>query len=485
MFVELAIAIIVAIISLPLWWYYTYYSYRNHLKIFPSTPQFPILGITYRVRNNVDIYYVFKAQVEKMGKSFFTMVGPIPALCTTDPKIFSLILSSPKHINKPFLFSATLNNVVGNSVLVVNGDEWRRQRKLLNPTLDYKNILDNNKLFNKHADGLIDKLKDEIDNESTEVVHILEDFTFDQTVETILGETGPEIDKRKTARCIKTLMKISLKKMFLPLTYFTLTERLTRIYWKEREQLKILHDSLRGSIERKRKEYNNNLNTEKRPTYMDILLGDKNNKETDILRQLTMVFTAAFDASAVSMSYMIYYLAKYPEIQQKAYEEVHSILGEDIHQTITNQQMLGMKYLDLVMKESMRLGPAIPLFTRTLEEDVIHEDTTLPKGLMILMIPFMMHLDPELYPEPEKFIPERFLLENLNSNRYSYTPFNAGIRNCMGQLYAMTSMKIALAKLLLNYEFVDVQHKICYTVEITLQSKTGVRVGIRKRNHKI
>nr|XP_022910436.1 probable cytochrome P450 4d20 [Onthophagus taurus] len=168
---------------------------------------------------------------------------------------------------------------------------------------------------------------------------------------------------------------------------------------------------------------------------------------------------------------------------QKAFEEVHSILGEDIHQTITNQQIMQMKYLDLVIKESMRLNTTAPVFLRTLEEDVPYEKTTLPKGLMVFMIPFMMHVDLELYPDPEKFIPERFLPENLSPNRYSYAPFNLGVRNCIGKLYAMVSMKIALAKMLLNYEFVDVHHQLCLSVEVTLQSKTGIRVGIRKRNY--
>lgn len=92
-----------------------------------------------------------------------------------------------------------------------------------------------------------------------------------------------------------------------------------------------------------------------------------------------------------------------------------------------------MKYIDLVIQESMRLTTTVPVFGRTLNEDVDYEGNILPKGLTVFMVPFVMHNHPDLYPEPENFIPERFLPENLNPNRYSYTPFNAGIRNCIGK----------------------------------------------------
>ncbi|XP_071057054.1 cytochrome P450 4V2-like [Onthophagus taurus] len=476
------IIIITVFASLVIWWYLIFYKYKNQLKMFPYPLQVPLLGITYKMRNTVDIYKTVEALVKTYGKNVFAMIGPIPMLVTADPKIFSIILGSPKHINKPLVLTTIINRAVENSLIIAKGDEWRRQRKLLNPSLNYKSVMQNNKLFNKHSDGLINKLKEEINNESTDVVHILEDFMFELSLETILGETGTECDKIKTAKCIKLLGQIVVRKLFSPLTYFTITEIFTKVYWEERNAIKMTHIILKEFIRRKQKEQRD-LKIEGCPTYIDILLGDKNNREEDVIKQLILVIPAAFDTTTSSLSFTLYHLAKSPEIQQKAYEEVHSILGEDIHQTITNQQVAQMKYLDLVIKESLRLSPAVPAYTRTLEEDVIYEETTLPKGLMVLMIPFMMHIDPELYPDPEKFIPERFLPENLNPNRYSYAPFNLGVRNCIGKLYAMVSMKIALAKLLLNYEFVDVHHQLCLSVEVTLQSKTGIRVGIRKRNH--
>ncbi|XP_022910840.2 cytochrome P450 4V2-like [Onthophagus taurus] len=476
------IIIITVFASLVIWWYLIFYKYKNQLKMFPTPLQVPLLGISYKMRNTVDIYNTMETLVKNFGKNVFAMIGPIPMLVTTDPKVFSAILGSPKHINKPFMFTTALNQVVGNSLLVVNGDEWRRQRRLLNPSLNYKNVMQDNNIFNKHSNGLINKLKEEINNESTDVVHILENFTIEQTLETILGETGAEFDKEKIAECMKLLTQIVLEKMFFPLTYFRITQIFTKVYWEERNAIKITHNILKEFLRRKQKE-DCDLKIKGDPRYIDILLGDKNNREVDVIKQLMLATTAASDTIASSLSFILHHLAKSPEIQQKAYEEVHSILGGDIHQTITNQQVAQMKYLDLVIKESLRLSPAIPMYTRILEEDVTYEETTLPKGLTVFMIPFMMHIDPELYPDPEKFIPERFLPENLNPNRYSYAPFNHGVRNCIGKLYAKVSMKIALAKLLLNYEFVDVHHKLFLSVEVTLTSKSGVRVGIRKRNH--
>ncbi|XP_071057010.1 cytochrome P450 4d10-like [Onthophagus taurus] len=450
--------------------------------MFPTPTQLPLLGITYKMRNTVGIYNALQSYIKEMGRNIFAMMGPFPTLLTSDPKIFSVVLGSSKHINKPFVFSAAFSKMAPNSLAIVNGDEWRRQRKLLNPSLDYKNVMDNNKIFNKHSENLINKLKVEINNESVEVGHILEDFTFEQSFETLFGDTEFELDKMVMGKCIKLLMNIGAKKVVSPLSYFPIIQIFTKIYWLERNTLKIFHKIVKELIEKKRKEFNSGVKIERRPIYIDILFST-NCTDEFIEDQVTVGIGVAVDTTTVTLSFMLYHLAKFPEIQQKAFEEVHSILGEDIHQTITNQQIMQMKYLDLVIKESMRLNTTAPVFLRTLEEDVPFEKTTLPKGLMAFMIPFMMHVDPELYPDPEKFIPERFLPENLNPNRYSYAPFNLGVRNCIGKLYAMVSMKIALAKMLLNYEFVDVHHKLCLSVEVTLQSKTGIRVGIRKRNY--
>ena len=98
---------------------------------------------------------------------------------------------------------------------------------------------------------------------------------------------------------------------------------------------------------------------------------------------------------------------------------------------------------------------------RDCNKDVQINNLQIKKGVRVLFPIWAMHHNPEFFPEPESFIPERFLKSNNSSNSevipFSYIPFGGGPRKCIGLRFAMTEMKIALAKLLQKYEIVPVQ----------------------------
>ena len=100
---------------------------------------------------------------------------------------------------------------------------------------------------------------------------------------------------------------------------------------------------------------------------------------------------------------------------------------------ITSDLLQQFKYLEAVIKESLRMFSTVPVIGRKLEEDVKWSGGTLPKDLTIIMVTCALHLDPEYHPDPENFNPDRFLSVNSNKiDQYSYIPFSSGPRNCIG-----------------------------------------------------
>lgn len=102
-------------------------------------------------------------------------------------------------------------------------------------------------------------------------------------------------------------------------------------------------------------------------------------------------------------------------------------------------QISSLFYLDLVVKESLRILPPVPMITRTLREDVVINGVNIPATSEIVMMIYDLHHNPDVFPDPETFIPERFLPENVaKRHRFAYVPFSAGVRNCVGKFVLFT-----------------------------------------------
>ncbi len=102
---------------------------------------------------------------------------------------------------------------------------------------------------------------------------------------------------------------------------------------------------------------------------------------------------------------------------------------------ISMEMLNGLKFLDMCIKECLRLYPIIPLFGRHLETPIqLDEDTYLPSNTIVLTSPWVVHRNPKIYPEPEKFDPERFSPENVKNMRTcEFMSFSMGSRNCIGE----------------------------------------------------
>lgn len=126
-------------------------------------------------------------------------------------------------------------------------------------------------------------------------------------------------------------------------------------------------------------------------------------------------------------------LAIYPEAQEKLYEEIKSVLP-DQDMDVTQEDIKNMPYLDAFIKEALRFFPVVPFLTRLLKEDMCLGDVTIPRGTEYIMDIWNMHRIKSNWKfDATQFNPENFFPQNaLPRHPYSYVPFSAGPRNCIG-----------------------------------------------------
>ncbi|XP_062545301.1 probable cytochrome P450 9f2 [Armigeres subalbatus] len=180
--------------------------------------------------------------------------------------------------------------------------------------------------------------------------------------------------------------------------------------------------------------------------------------EPEFIAQCLVFFLAGFDTVSTGMVFTAYELAMNPDVQQKLYEEIVETNKELRGKPLTYDTLQQMKYMDMVVSESLRMWP-VAAFDRKCVRDYILDDGaglkfTIDEGACIWVPVHGIHRDPKYYPNPEKFVPERFSEENRhNIDMTMYMPFGIGPRNCIGSRFALMEIKAIMYALLLNFSF--------------------------------
>lgn len=181
--------------------------------------------------------------------------------------------------------------------------------------------------------------------------------------------------------------------------------------------------------------------------------------DNDIMGQAMIFFFAGFETVASLMCFVAYELAANPEIQTRLREEINETYATNNGQ-ITYESIVKMRYLDMVVCETLRKWPvnnstdrcctkAYTIEPTRADETAVH----LKVGDLIWIPIFGLHRDPAYYPEPERFDPERFNEENRKKiNPYTYIPFGLGPRNCIASRFALLETKLIISSILRSFE---------------------------------
>ncbi|XP_058804663.1 cytochrome P450 9e2-like isoform X2 [Phymastichus coffea] len=175
----------------------------------------------------------------------------------------------------------------------------------------------------------------------------------------------------------------------------------------------------------------------------------------DIIGQAFFFFLAGFDASSSAMSFLCHQLAANPDVQNKLREAIIYQVNKD-NGKISYNSLVQIKYLDMVINETLRMYPSAPFTNRVCVKEYDfsppmegYPNLHVEKGTQIFLPIYAYHRDPKYFPCPDKFDPERFSESNKSSiNPYMYQPFGIGPRQCIGNRFALMVVKIGITDIL-------------------------------------
>ncbi|GAB1860793.1 Cytochrome P450 4C1 [Camponotus japonicus] len=401
-----------------------------------------------------------------------------------------IILHSTVNIEKGHPYEL-MESWLGKGLLTSTGKQWFHDRKLLGPTFHFSILDQFAVVMSEKAEILIKCLKKEIAKNPGEAINIFpfaDNAALDVICETAMG-VNVHAQKKETKytttihRCSKLIMERSYRPWLWPDCFYNLISEgkeyrsvVNIIHKFTREVIrkkKVTRQSPNGSTKVESEDDELDIGKRKRKAFLDLLLDQNEMAETpltdDELRaQVDTFMFEGHDTTAVAITWTLFLLGNNLEHQEKVHEELEEVF-KDSETPATVKELSQLKYLDRIIKETLRLFPSVPLITRKLAEDVKMGDYILPKGITVLLAIFLLHLNPEVWSDPKKFDPDRFLPENSKyRNPYAYIPFSAGPRNCIGQKFALLEEKTMLTAILRKWRVKSVKQPDAVEYEGTL-----------------
>ncbi|KAK7789223.1 hypothetical protein R5R35_007048 [Gryllus longicercus] len=205
--------------------------------------------------------------------------------------------------------------------------------------------------------------------------------------------------------------------------------------------------------------------------------------------QAFVFFLAGFETSSTTMSFALHELTANPHVQERLRAEIDAVLKETGGQ-ITYEALKKMDYLEMVINESLRKYPPVPVLMRKCNKAYREPETgvLIEEGMRVQIPVYALHRDPKYYPDPERFDPERFSeAEKAKRHHYVFLPFGEGPRVCIGLRFGMLQAKLGLATLLSRYELAPsprTPHPLTLDPRgFVIACKGGVWVRLTPRKH--
>ncbi|XP_037818738.1 cytochrome P450 4d1 isoform X2 [Lucilia sericata] len=451
------------------------------------------------------IIYVIREIIEDYGKTVGFWFGPfIFGVFMMDVKYAACVLSSNTLLVKSMEYDF-LRNWLCEGLLISRPPKWFKRRRILTAAFHFHILEQYIEIFDRNTRVFVENLQRsaEVSGDIVNMDHWLNLVTLDIICESAMGvsvhaQTNADSEY---VRAVKTISTVLHKRMFDILYRFNLTYQFTKLARDEKKALAILHGFTEKIIVQRREEllkaqdnvtesHEDDIGSKRKMAFLDILLQSeidgKPLSNLDIREEVDTFMFEGHDTTSSAITFCFYNLAMNPKCQQKCFEEIIQVFGKDKSKPVTYEDLNNLHYVELCIKETLRMFPSVPLLGRKVTEECEINGKIVPAGTNIGISPLHLGRQEELFPEANTFKPERFEMDYTTDKMspYAYIPFSAGPRNCIGQKFAMLEVKTVLTNVLRHYELDYAGNKdeeLLLIAELILRPKDPLMFKIKPR----
>jgi cytochrome P450 len=402
-------------------------------------------------------------------------VGPYYAYLVAHPDdIHEILVTQAAKFYKSKVTKTTFNRFLGDGLLTSDGEFWKRQRRLEQPAFHVKRVT-------AYADTMVELTERQLerwgDGQQLDIDHEMMSLTLNIIARTMFDAdvSGAANAVDEAMGAIQEIISQQNRSIVPPLPIWIPTPRNRR----EHDAVETLDSILNPIIAERRIS-----RADKGDLLSMILLAqdEDGSSMTDkqVRDECMTLFLAGHETTANVLNWTWYLLAQNPEAEAKLHAELDAVLGG---RNPTLADFPQLKYTEMVIKEAMRLYPPAWSTVREPIEDVTIRGYTIPKGTTVIVPFYLLHHDERWFPEPERFIPERFSPENEKQiPRYAYIPFGGGPRVCIGNQFAQMEARLLLATIAQRYQLALAPgQQVEKEPLITLRPKNGLRMTVKQR----
>jgi len=183
----------------------------------------------------------------------------------------------------------------------------------------------------------------------------------------------------------------------------------------------------------------------------------------ELVANAVTFFVAGHETTAQTLNWAVYELSQHQDIQEKLFQEIQNKIGDKN----PDFDDINLEYLECFLMENLRLHTPLSLFpTREATTDLDYNGLIIPKGSLLSINFYTIHRNPEIWPDPEKFDPDRFLPDQRKDrHKFAHVPFSAGPRQCIGMNISMIEQRLFIIRLLQKFKVLPSKVHPCLTLK--------------------
>jgi len=402
-------------------------------------------------------------------------LGPLRVYQLNHPELVRQILvERPEKFHKARLVKRAFGPFAGEGLVTSDGALWKRQRKLIQPAFHHHQLVAYADMMVAHATRMIDSFED---REVRDIGAEMTKLTLGIVVKSLFGaDLSREVSE--ISRSMLAILDAANQRLssVLRIPSWIPTGRNLR----ERRALTELDAMLQVLIRTRR------ASTEGRDDLLSVLLAavDEGSgarmSEKQLRDEMMTLFLAGHETTASALTWTLYLLSRYPDVEAKLVDELQRVLAGRVPSA---SDLPKLPYIEMVIREALRLYPPAPGLAREPIEDVTLGGYDVPKGSLVSANTYAIQRDGRFFADPERYDPERFAPGwEERIPRYAYLPFGGGPRACIGSGFAMMEARLILATVAQSYKLsLEPDATIKPIQLVTLRPSVPVRMRLDRR----